>query len=301
MTTGVGADDGRFLAVLRWARDVAASPLVVVCLDAELAAAGGGAVVQADVCVNNLPHYRYLDLALASGHPVVIALDACPDGASQASYLDGAAALSEGRIVVRREAVAPASPRLLASVARPPVSRRFLVRARTEADVGVHPADSDDQLRLVESLRALGIGAAGEAPGLVLAVDGCVACGVCVRACPHDALSLVTEGGSSVLWQQPERCCGERQCVEHCPEDAITVSGHHTWDAALAGGPARLASLRTRRCTRCRATIPAGPGDAVCGPCARRLADPFGWEIPAGLRDRMPERWRRSATSTDGG
>lgn len=130
----------------------------------------------------------------------------------------------------------------------------------------------------------------GVSSGLALAADGCVACGVCVQACPHDALDLRTTRDQSVLLHHPDRCRGERACVTACPVDALSVTGPLPWQPVMAGSPLPLARLATRACDRCGATIPRGA--AMCEPCQRRDERPFGWHVPDAVRAAMPERWR---------
>jgi ferredoxin len=45
----------------------------------------------------------------------------------------------------------------------------------------------------------------------------CMGCGLCVDACPHNALQIV--GGRAVIIQSKCQQCGE--CVKACPRDAI--------------------------------------------------------------------------------
>lgn len=110
---------------------------------------------------------------------------------------------------------------------------------------------------------------------VALVASGCVACGVCVRACPHDALELVHDPDRSVLRQVPELCSGERACVQLCPHDALSVSGPLSlFD--LARTPAvELAVVATAACRRCGARHPAAEGD-LCPPCAFRSRNVFG-------------------------
>jgi pyruvate formate lyase activating enzyme len=59
------------------------------------------------------------------------------------------------------------------------------------------------------------------APELLFRPDRCTACGDCVPACPHGAISLV-EGGVRVDW---DRCELEGACVEVCLPGALEMAG----------------------------------------------------------------------------
>lgn len=225
-----------------------------------------------------------VDLLVASGgERLVIAACEC----SPASRFARLESLTSGRITCSESVAFPAQ-RL--EVARPPVSRRGMFRPRAAAPVVEHVAE-DAQGRLVESLRALGVGdAPGESPALQLAVQGCIACRVCVRSCPQDALELRTASGRTTLAQHPDRCLGDRDCVASCPVDAISVAGHLGWEPVIGGRPIPLARLETRECDRCRAVIPRG--QSHCDPCRRRVAEPFGTHLPEHVRAALPQHWR---------
>ncbi|GIV60157.1 4Fe-4S binding protein [Rhodocaloribacter litoris] len=47
--------------------------------------------------------------------------------------------------------------------------------------------------------------------------DACTACGLCLEACPIDAI----EPGTPVFVIDRELCCDFEECVAVCPEDAI--------------------------------------------------------------------------------
>lgn len=112
-------------------------------------------------------------------------------------------------------------------------------------------------------------------PALALVAEGCVACGVCVRACPHDALELEHGPGVSVLTQVPERCTGERACVELCPHDALAASGPLALFDVARRPAIELAAVQTAACRRCGARHPAAEGE-LCPPCAFRSRNAFG-------------------------
>lgn len=290
--TTAGLADARYAAVGRWLSGAVPASVVAVCAEADAAASGGGTVVRLDGCLARLPAHRLVDLAVASGGTVVVALDACAAAADAGPAVATLAALTGGRVVARTEAPDPAPPTTLVDVAHPPVGRRHLFRAAPGADPAGQE-DQDEQARLVAALRALGVGGQASAPAAALTVAGCIACGVCVQACPNDALVLVNAGGVSTLWHHAERCRGDGACVTHCPEHAVTPSGQLSWAIVLGGEPIQLARVSTRPCARCRAPITHDRPDGLCGPCSLRRVDPFGWDVPESLREGLPERWRR--------
>lgn len=150
-----------------------------------------------------------------------------------------------------------------------------------------HPAIAVDPLGPTDRRAERGEGACNPAapaaatrpePGssaVALAASGCVACGVCVRACPHDALDLAHEAERSVLTQIPERCSGEQACVRLCPHDALSVAGAFSLFDLARTPTVELAVVATAGCKRCGARHPAAEGE-LCPPCAFRSRNAFG-------------------------
>ncbi len=135
---------------------------------------------------------------------------------------------------------------------------------------------------LAEQGRARLPEAAGE-PGspaaVALTVTGCTACGVCVRACPHDALELRLDQGVSTLSHRRDACLGDLDCVRLCPEQAISEAGALTLLDVAQHGSVELAAVATARCARCGAQHPAAEGE-YCPTCSFRVAGAFGSRLP---------------------
>lgn len=126
-----------------------------------------------------------------------------------------------------------------------------------------------------------------------LAAPGCGGAGVCVRACPADALSLTvtdltaeTDSPSKPVSQfdltiDPGRCIDCGLCVELCPESAMTRVRPLPWAQALEGTPTTLRAGLIRRCSRCQ--TPYRTEGSLCNVCAFRTSHPFGSQLPEGF------------------
>ena len=156
--------------------------------------------------------------------------------------------------------------------------------------------------RLTAALAALlptppGIGPQLLAPAVRLRAKGCTACGVCVRACPTDALVVRHLGGTgdagapttqvTTLLQNPTSCDGCQSCVQICPEDVLGVAGQWDWETLVlrAAAPtlAPVASLTTAQCQRCRTRFPTTESATLCPVCAYRRQNPFASRLPPGM------------------
>jgi 2-oxoglutarate ferredoxin oxidoreductase subunit delta len=62
---------------------------------------------------------------------------------------------------------------------------------------------------------------------VVVDIEGCKGCGVCVPACPSDVLDLAKEvngkGYNYSYMKNPEACVGCANCAIVCPDGVITV------------------------------------------------------------------------------
>jgi ferredoxin len=50
--------------------------------------------------------------------------------------------------------------------------------------------------------------------------EQCTGCGICVDACPQEAISL-----NDIAKVDPEKCTDCGTCVDECPNDAISMPG----------------------------------------------------------------------------
>lgn len=131
-------------------------------------------------------------------------------------------------------------------------------------------------------------------PAVRLSARGCTACGVCVRACPTDALVMRHVGADhddapmvTTLAQDPTACDGCGICIRMCPEDVLAGAGAWGWDAVLerVATPllAPVGTLATARCRKCQTRFPTTDATSLCPVCTYRRQNPFGSGHPPGL------------------
>ncbi|WP_147454031.1 4Fe-4S dicluster domain-containing protein [Tessaracoccus antarcticus] len=278
-------DDHFFLAAQRWLarNDVR---LVLLTCHGEVGAPLGTKrqpAVEVPGCVRDLPLHRFVDLSLAGVRDVALTPCSCCTPEDLATVVEQwRAALGTLLRFVITETTPVRAWSWSLSPTRVPVERRGLLGLRTaEQAWPTHAPEADDHARLLTSLRAAGVTSlAQQAPGVALLASGCTACGVCVAACPHDALTLTLAGDQTSLLQAPDACRGEQQCVALCPVTALSVSGPLPWSDVLEAAPRVLATLSMAVCQRCQARFPADSGSTWCEPCRLRRNDPFGSHLP---------------------
>lgn len=57
----------------------------------------------------------------------------------------------------------------------------------------------------------------------IKSINGCIGCGICVKACPMDVIRLDEKTQKAVI-QYPADCQICHLCRMYCPVDAITIS-----------------------------------------------------------------------------
>lgn len=173
----------------------------------------------------------------------------------------------------------------------PALSRRMLIGLGRQRPTGLdlsadEPARGLQALRLLQAEGRARVGRssrparAGPPLAVQLQAAGCVACGVCVAACAHQALEIADDAGSAVLRHRADLCRADQACVRLCPSAALSVTGvlsvlDLVEVAPGEGGTIELARLEVARCRRCGARHPATEG-RLCPPCAFRAEHAFG-------------------------
>lgn len=91
--------------------------------------------------------------------------------------------------------------------------------------------------------------------------ENCLGCGLCLRICPHKALTADDHGDALDFYHHPGRCAGCGLCAAHCPQEAITVA---------AGGrpsPYHAARRELPRCAACGHVYQPVGNQPVCIEC----------------------------------
>lgn len=119
-----------------------------------------------------------------------------------------------------------------------------------------------------------------------LTISDCVACGVCIKACPHGALTMADEDGQQVICHNRQLCRSELRCVDLCPHQALHSSGPVRIDAGRLhhdiSQPVELARIRAHPCPVCGFMTIDDEGD-LCRHCRYRRDNPFGFRLPPGV------------------
>jgi len=267
------------------------------------------AVVRLGVCAADLAAHELLELLTLGATDVLVRLDGCGDAATASARLRPLVALLEAsgadrlRVAEGADAGAPAAAdgrarglrrrRAVLDAEHMPLSRRQVMGLADPAPRPLPDEDVHPQARLVAAARELLAAdapvpapalAALAAPAAALAARGCTACGVCVQACPTDALTLqhsATSGPAiTTLLQDRAACDGCLRCVDLCPQDALAAAGGTSWQEVLGGGLSPVQTLATAPCERCGTRFPTPSGERLCPVCAYRRANPFGSFVP---------------------
>ena len=260
-------------------------------------------VVRLSTCVADVPGHELLELLLVGARQVDVRLDGCGDPAAAAAHVEPVVRVLRAAGIDRLtvEPVEPAGPdegaagarRTVLDADRLPVPRRRLFGLSAGVARAMPVPDDDPHTRLVSAVRALVPTATPElaeldSPSLRLTARGCTACGVCVQACPSDALRIQHASGGaaiaiSTLLQTPAACTGCRSCLDLCPDDVLQAAGPWPWSALLVDREVGVTTLTTASCERCGASFPTTSGDRFCPTCTYRRRNPFGSALPPGV------------------
>lgn len=322
-------------SVARWvARRDDGVALELVCAEHAAPSRGDPArtVVRLATCLADAPAHEVLELFTAGAGSILVRRDGCDQpetanaGLEEAAHVLAAAGVDRlqltgpgaaepgghgepaaddrrSRLRARRSRTVRSARREVLDSEHMPVPRRQVL------GLGAGPArDLADDLaaaprRLNAALAALlsdaPVGLSDPtlpSPAVRLRGKGCTACGVCVRACPMEALALRHTGSLTdaeaplitTLLQNPTSCDGCQICVRSCPEDALATTGHWGWEAVLSQvedpEAAPVASLTTTQCQRCRTRFPTTGAGNLCPVCAYRRQNPFSSRMPPGAR-----------------
>lgn len=162
------------------------------------------------------------------------------------------------------------------------VSRRSFLGLSTTCALDLH---ANWQERSAQAFALLGVSEppSDQPPAWTLQVSTCSVCGVCVAACPHQALSLTPDPEDAdvlTLTQDLARCEADGACLKLCPEHALAAQGHPTWSQIHTGATQTLTEVKTKICPSCRSRFPAAAGE-LCPLCTFRQEHPFGSLMPS--------------------
>lgn len=329
-------------SVLRWVTEQTgarwAPRLELVCAEHPNPARGAPhvEVIGLPGCAAQIPSYVFLELLVAGAHNITVRLDGCAQAAQVHRNLEPIlgvfAATGLAPLVLSTTPPQARRRRTVLDANRMPVSRRRLLtlglsgtaadaKSGTELpptpDLSQSPPQREavalrylltqsnlSAQQIVSALQGL------DSPAARLAAPGCVACNVCVRSCPSDALRLSHSGPAgaltvSTLLQRPALCNGCNVCVASCPKDVLSVAG--TWDWATTLFPPNsttntndhdhvktpatvqelvspIVTLTTATCERCNTRFPSTEATNLCQVCSYRRKNPFASMMPPDFR-----------------
>lgn len=187
------------------------------------------------------------------------------------------------------------APAQILSAQNMPHGRRELFGITHAAEL---PDEGEDpRIRLREAVRELldardvdyALLSEVDGPGLALMASGCVACGVCEKACPTGALTmrrLPSGPGRAILTlaEIDASCIACEACINLCPTVALSADSPTSWEQALGEEiPRPLATVAVRECERCHAPVPLKDGASLCPTCAAQRSNPFAVRWPEGV------------------
>lgn len=195
----------------------------------------------------------------------------------------------------------------------PPLSSHRSDRSTSQgiqSVAGVAGATEDSPAApIVPSVGQAGADPSADIEAIVLAAVDCSACGVCVEACPKQALDIVvrpyampvnpaaafadpaaiatleTAESNAVALPHPTSriselvhdlaaCRGCRECIALCPRGALSQTGTPSWAEIGRSPKISLAQVHTKLCPQCASRYDAREGN-VCALCGYRAAHPF--------------------------
>lgn len=165
--------------------------------------------------------------------------------------------------------------RYVEPLTEPPVSRRSLLGLSTELPVDPAAPDTTRLTQALDVLASRGVDVSALRPALpALTATGCIACGVCTKVCPEQALWVATTDTSvATLYHDRTRCRADGVCIDVCPYNALSRADSQDPAPVVA-----LASGTLTTCAKCHTRfIGAGP---LCPTCERQQRDPFGSWLP---------------------
>jgi len=261
-------------------------------------------LVRLTSCAAELEVHELVELLTVGTARVVVQLDGCEHPAAARRQLAPTVALLVAGLVDRLSVVGvdvPPAPVVrgrrrgrpveVLDAGAMPVSRRGLFGLAGPSGHELPPPTAGPRARYIAAVRALvtPTAALGSAPGPTRALQagGCVACGVCVQACPATALRLVdgpVGAGVSIstLLLDPAACTGCAGCVDLCPSHVLAEAAPVRWDVLLAGAEVPVVTVTTALCARCSVRFPISSGERLCPVCSYRRRNPFGSTLAPG-------------------
>lgn len=299
----VAADD--LSSLLLWIADQPDPPMVELICAAHSGPTRGHrdtVIVRLDGCATGLSAASYLEVMAAGPAALGVRIDGCPAAEHIRATVKAAnqllASCPQATPIACGSVPDGRSRRPVYDLHRLPVSRRRLLGLSRPTTRFTPDVRADERSRILAALRVL-IGADPTTPNAVsalreltshsanLSANSCTGCGICVRACPSNALVLdrtIDDSGERFLLTfAPADCRDCGRCVTLCPTRCLTRSGAVDWAQVIDGSRRPLAAGQIRRCTRCGDTFPisANATGTRCPVCEFRRASPFGQRLPA--------------------
>jgi len=152
--------------------------------------------------------------------------------------------------------------------------RAFLRRvAGQPAQVSASPDPLADRAATLAALKRLAAVHTAALPSsffpAVTATESCAGHGVCVASCTTGALRWFEGNGLRGVEFDAERCTACGDCVERCPEQALTLKANGNGTVPTA--TLRLSAHALRVCERCEDEFTADGDDALCLGCRKDI------------------------------